>query len=84
MLLEAMALSVQFSSVTQSCPTHCNPMNRCTPGLPVHHQIPEFTHTVKGYGIVNKAEIDELSCFFNDPADVGNLISGSSAFLKPA
>ena len=39
----------------------------------------------KGFGIVNKAEIDaflELSCFFHDPADVGNLISGSSAFSK--
>ena len=42
-------------------------------------------HTVKGFGIVNKAEIDvflELSCYFDDPADVGNLISGSSAFSK--
>ena len=42
-------------------------------------------HTVKSFGIVNKAEIDvfpELSCFFDDPADVGNLISGSSAFSK--
>ena len=42
-------------------------------------------HTVKGFGVVNKAEIDvflELSCSFNDPADVGNLISGSSAFSK--
>ena len=42
-------------------------------------------HTVKGFGIVNKAEIDvflELSCSFNDPVDVGNLISGSSAFSK--
>ena len=42
-------------------------------------------HTVKGFGIVNKAEIDvflELSWFFDDPADVGNLISGSSAFSK--
>ena len=42
-------------------------------------------HTVKGFGIVNKAEIDvflELSCFFHYPADVGNLISGSSAFSK--
>ena len=42
-------------------------------------------HTVKGFGIVNKAEIDvflELSCFFRDPADVGNLISVSSAFSK--
>ena len=42
-------------------------------------------HTVKGFGIVNKAEIDvflELFLFFDDPADVGNLISGSSAFSK--
>ena len=42
-------------------------------------------HTVKGFGIVNKAERDvflELSCFFHDPADVGNLLSGSSAFSK--
>ena len=42
-------------------------------------------HTVKGFGIVNKAEIDvflELFCFFDDPADVGNLISGSSALSK--
>ena len=37
--------SVQFSSVTQSCPTLCNPMNHSTPGLPVHHQLPEFTQT---------------------------------------
>ena len=49
--------------------------------------FPQFVviYTVKGFGIVNKAEIDvylELSCFFNDPADVGNLISGSSAFSK--
>ena len=49
--------------------------------------FPQFvvTHTVKGFGIVNKAEVDvflELSCFFNDPTDVGNLLSGSSAFSK--
>ena len=49
--------------------------------------FPQFivNHTVKSFGIVNKAEIDvvlELSCFFNDPADVGNLIPGSSAFSK--
>ena len=37
--------SVQFSSVAQSCPTLCNPMNRSTPGLPVHHQLPESTQT---------------------------------------
>ena len=47
--------------------------------------FPQFIviHTVKAFGIVKKAEIDvflELSCFFHDPADVGNLISGSSAF----
>ena len=35
----------QFSLVTQSCPTLCDPMNRSTPGLPVHHQLPEFTQT---------------------------------------
>ena len=49
--------------------------------------IPQFVVilTVKGFGIVNKAEIDiflELFCFFDDPVDVGNLISGSSAFSK--
>ena len=37
--------SVQLSPVAQSCPTLCNPMNRRTPGLPVHHQLPEFTQT---------------------------------------
>ena len=37
--------SVQFNSVTQSCLTLCDPMNRSTPGLPVHHQLPEFTQT---------------------------------------
>ena len=38
-------VSVQFSSVAQSCPTLCDPMNRSTPGLPVHHQLLEFTQT---------------------------------------
>ena len=54
------------------------------------HLFKNFTqfvviHTVKGFGIVNKAQIDvflELSCFFDDPIDIGNLISGSSAFSK--
>ena len=51
--------------------------------------FPQFVviHTVKGFGIVNKAKVDvilEFSCFFYDPADVGNLISGSFAFLNPA
>ena len=49
--------------------------------------FPQFVviHTVKGFGLVNKAEIDaflELSCLYDDPMDVGNLISGSSAFSK--
>ena len=49
--------------------------------------FPQFIviHTVEGFGVVNKAEIDvflELSCFFDDPADIGNVISGSSAFSK--
>ena len=49
--------------------------------------FPQFVviHTVQGFGIVNKAEVDvflELSCFFDDPMDIGNLISGSSAFSK--
>ena len=39
------AASVQFSSVTQLCPTLCDPMNRSTPGLPVHHQLLDFTQT---------------------------------------
>ena len=45
-LLQYVAFSsVQFSSVAQSCLTPCNPMNRSTPGLPVHHQLPQFTQT---------------------------------------
>ena len=55
--------------------------------FPSLSNFPQFivVHTVKGFGIVNKAEIDvslELSCFFDDPADVGNLLSGSTAFSK--
>ena len=49
--------------------------------------FPQFVviHTVKGFGIVKKAEVDvflEISCFYHDPVDIGNLISGSSAFSK--
>ena len=56
-------------------------------GIPLFKNFPQLIviHTVSGFGIVNKAEVDvflELSCFFDDPADVGNLISGSSAFSK--
>ena len=58
-----------------------------TSGIPIHLRILQFVVilTVKGFGIVNKAEVDiflELSCFSFDPLDVGNLISGSSAFSK--
>ena len=58
-------------------------------GIPIFWRIFQFVviHTVKGFHIVNKAEVDvflELSCFFNDPRDVGNLISGSSAFINLA
>ena len=45
----------------------------------------DVSHTIKGFGVLNKAEVDfflELSCLFDDPVDVGNLISGSSAFSK--
>ena len=55
-----------------------------------YHLLKKFSqvvviYTVKGFGVINKAEVDvflELSCFSNDPTDVGNLISGSSAFSK--
>ena len=55
--------------------------------MPISFRIFQFIviHPVKGFGIVNKAGIDvflELSCFFDDPADIGNLISGYSAFSK--
>ena len=59
------------------------------PAMPISWIILQFfvIHKVKGFGIVNKAKVDvflELPCFFDDPTDVGNLISSSSAFLKPA
>ena len=45
MNMECLSVNFQFSSVTQSCPIPCDPMNHSTPGLPVHHQLPEFTQT---------------------------------------
>ena len=59
-------------------------------GIPISFRISHsfiVIHTVKDFGIVNKVKIDvflERSCFFNDPEDAGNLVFGSSAFLKPA
>ena len=59
---------------------------RCS-GIPISFRIFQFVviHTIKGFGIVNKTEVDvflQLSCFFDDATDVGNLICGSSAFSK--
>ena len=56
-------------------------------GIPIALNFPQFVviHTIKGFGVVNKGKVDaflELYCFFSDPTDVGNLISGSSAFSK--
>ena len=68
---------IQISQEADKVAWYSHPLNN----------FPQFVviHTVKVFGVVNKAEIDvflELSCFFNDPADVCNLISGSSAFSK--
>ena len=57
------------------------------PGIPISLRFPQLVvvHTIKGFGRVNKAEVDvflELSCFFYNPVDIGNLISGSSTFSK--
>ena len=65
--------SVQFSSVTQSCPTLCDPMNQSTPGFPVHHQLPEFTqthvHRVRdGHPAISSSVIPFSSCPQSLPA----------------
>ena len=71
--LKTMALSIcvesQFSSVTQSCPTLCDPMNCSTPGLPVIHQLPEFTQTHVHCGEGNGNPL-QCSCLEN-PRDRG-------------
>ena len=61
--------SVQFSSVAQSCPTLCDPVNCSTPGLPVHHQLPEFTQTHVHRGEGNGIPL-QYSCLEN-PMDRG-------------
>ena len=71
-------LIFQFSSVAQSCPTLCDSNFK---------NFPEFVVSTQSKALakINKAEVDvflELSCFFDDPPDVGNLISGSSTFSK--
>ena len=64
--------SVQFSSVAQSCPTLCDPMNRSTPGLPVHHQLPEFTqahvHRVGCHLAISSSVVPFSSCPQSLPA----------------
>ena len=85
--------SVQLSRSVMSDSLRPNELQHARPPCPspwyshLIQNFPQFLviHTVKGFGMVKKAEIDvflELSCFFHDPADVGNLISGSSAFSK--
>ena len=76
-------------SSSNSCFLTCIQVSQEAGGLvfPSLSEFPQFIviHTVEEFGIVNKAEIDvflELSCFFYDPVDVGNLISGSSSFFK--
>ena len=61
--------SIQFRSVAQSCPTLCDPMNCSTPGLPVHHHLPEFTQTHVSYKLYINQECYQLQiiskfCFF--------------------
>ena len=66
--LSQSAASIQFSSVTQSCPTLCDPMNHSTPGLPVHHHLPEFTQThVHWVGDAIQPSHPLLSPFPHDP-----------------
>ena len=57
----------QFSSVTQSCPTLCDPMNRSMPGLPVHHQLPEFTQTRPSSQWCHPAISSSVVLFFSCP-----------------
>ena len=73
--------NMQFSLVAQSCPTLCNPMNRSTPGLPVHHHLPEFTqthvHKEKNFHGANKvSEVAESCLTLCDPMDCS--LPGSS------
>ena len=60
--------SVQFSSVAQSCPTLCDPMNRSTPGLPVHHHLPEFTQTHVRHPAISSSVVSFSSCPQSFPA----------------
>ena len=84
------ALYIQGCLVAASVSIHYTPVQEADQVVWYSHVLkncPEFVaiHTVKCFGIINKAEVDiflEFFCFFDDPVDVGNLISGSSAFSK--
>ena len=78
---------VQFNSCFLTCIQISQEAGQVVWYSHLSQNFPQFIviHTVKGFGIVNEAEIDvflELSCFFDDPVDAGNLISSSSAFSK--
>jgi hypothetical protein len=78
-------LSVSYDFWLQSKRIACREFGECLMNIGSQGNFLKIVNIVKGFGIVNKAEIDvflELSCFFDDPADVGNLISGFSAFSK--
>ena len=73
--------SVQFSSVAQSCPTLCDPMNCSTPGVSVHHQLPEFTQTMSNESVMLSSHLffSEFICFAKFSANL--LMSLSFSFL---
>ena len=75
--------SVQFTSVTQSCPTLCNPMNHSTPGLSVHHQLPEFTQThVHLVGVPSSHLILRRSLLLLPPTPPSIRVSSNESSLR--
>ena len=85
--LEPVCFHVQFYCCLLTCKQISQEAGQVVWYSHLFQNFPQFVviHTIKGFCIVNKAEIDvflELSCFFDDPADVGSLITGSSAFSK--
>ena len=91
-LLSLFGTSLLFHSISNCCFLTCMQISQEAGQVVWYSHLfqnfPQFVviHTMKGFGIVNKEAVDfslELVCFFDDPMDVGNLISGSSAFAKP-
>ena len=66
-------VEVQFSSVAQSCPTLCDPMNCSTPGFPVHHQLPEFTQTHIHWGFPGGSDCKASACNAGDLGSIPGL-----------